>query len=124
MTAKRKPLAAMAAEASTVAAEATKEPAKKPAARKPAAKKSAATKPATTKAPAKTRTVKAASAKTKPAPLREIGPEGLKATNLRLPIEMHKRLQFQRIEEGRPVNDIIVQAIHEYLRRASGPARK
>jgi hypothetical protein len=60
---------------------------------------------------------------TKPKPLRELDADSLAAMNLRLPKEMHKRLQFQRIEEGRPMNDLIVEAIHDYLRRASGPAR-
>ena len=50
--------------------------------------------------------------------------EDLTAMHIRLPKATHKRLKFQSIEEDRPMNDIIFDAVEAYLRGASGPARK
>ena len=57
-------------------------------------------------------------------PIRDMDKGDLSAMHIRVPKATHKRLRLQRIEEDRPMNDIIAQAIEEYLRRASGPARK
>ncbi|MEP2681846.1 MAG: hypothetical protein ABJP44_09205 [Sulfitobacter sp.] len=56
--------------------------------------------------------------------IKDMDKDDLSAMHIRLPKATHKRLRLQRIEEDRPMNDIIVQAIEEYLRRASGPSRK
>lgn len=60
----------------------------------------------------------------KTTPIKEIDKDALTAMHVRLPKEMHKRLQLQRIEEERPMNDIIAEAIDTYLRRTSGPAKR
>lgn len=127
MTKKRTPLTELAAEAKADA------PAKPAPAEKPSAKSNgkAESKPARKPRTAKPAAANATSTKAapgwtpnaKPKPLRDLDPSNLSAMNLRMPKEMHKRLQFQRIEEGRPMNDVIVEAIHNYLRKASGPAR-
>lgn len=121
MTKKRTSLTELAAEAKAGAPE----PAKKQVAKnsKKATTASASKPPAAKATPAKTKTAAGWTPNAKPKPLRELDADSLKAMNLRMPKEMHKRLQLQRIEEGRPMNDVIVEAIHNYLRRASGPAR-
>lgn len=122
MTKKRTPLTELAAEAKADA------PAKQAPAEKPVAKgdgkaaSAPARKPRTAK-PVSTKAAPGWTPNAKPKPLRDLDPSNLSAMNLRMPKEMHKRLQFQRIEEGRPMNDVIVEAIHNYLRKASGPAR-
>jgi hypothetical protein len=56
-------------------------------------------------------------------PIKEMDKDDLTAMHIRLPKSMHKRLKLQNIEEGRPMNDIIAEAIEIYLHRSSGPAR-
>lgn len=79
--------------------------------------------PETTQAPAKHSPQKAGLA-SKTKPIKEMEKDDLTAMHIRLPKEMHKRLQLQRIEEERPMNDIITEAIDTYLRRTSGPAKR
>ncbi|MFG6546372.1 toxin-antitoxin system HicB family antitoxin [Sulfitobacter sp. 1A13730] len=59
----------------------------------------------------------------KPKPLRDYEADSLSAMNVRMPKEMHRSLKIRGAEEDRTMNDLIVEAIHNYLRRASGPAR-
>lgn len=73
-------------------------------------------------APAKKKATSASSGAVKA--IKDMDKADLTAMHIRVPKATHKRLQLQRIEEDRPMNDIIVQAIEEYLRRASGPARR
>lgn len=75
--------------------------------------------------PAKPAKKKAASTNSgAPRAIKDMDKGDLSAMHIRIPKETHKRLRLQRIEEDRPMNDIIAQAIEEYLRRASGPGRK
>lgn len=41
-----------------------------------------------------------------------------------VPGETWKALQFQRIQEGRPVSDIVNDAINAYLKSVGGPEAK
>ncbi len=56
--------------------------------------------------------------------IKDMPKENLTAMHIRLPKATHKRLKLQNIEEGRPMNDIIFDAVEAYLRRANGPSRK
>ena len=49
-------------------------------------------------------------------------PENSKAMSLRVPPALWKELQLRKIDEGRPVNAIIIDAVQAYLRRAGGKA--
>ena len=47
-------------------------------------------------------------------------PDNSKAMSLRVPPALWKELQFRKIDEGRPVNAIIIDAIQAYLKSAGG----
>lgn len=47
-------------------------------------------------------------------------PENSKAMSLRVPPALWKELQLRKIDESRPVNAIVIDAIQAYLRRAGG----
>lgn len=87
---------------------------------------------AVTEKPKPAAAVKKPSPKAKPATattgkvtaIKDMAKEDLTAMHIRLPKATHKRLKFQSIEEDRPMNDIIFDAVEAYLRGASGPARK
>jgi hypothetical protein len=49
-------------------------------------------------------------------------PENSKAMSLRVPPALWKELQLRKIDEGRPVNAIIIDAVQAYLKRAGGKA--
>ena len=49
-------------------------------------------------------------------------PENSKAMSLRVPPALWKELQLRKIDEGRPVNAIIIEAVQAYLRQAGGKA--
>lgn len=49
-------------------------------------------------------------------------PENSKAMSLRVPPALWKELQLRKIDEARPVNAIIIDAVQAYLRRAGGKA--
>lgn len=57
-------------------------------------------------------------------PIKDMPKEDLTAMHIRIPKATHKRLKLQHIEEGRPMNDIIHDAVDAYLRRANGPSRR
>lgn len=48
--------------------------------------------------------------------------ENSKAMSLRVPPALWKELQLRKIDEGRPVNAIIIDAVQAYLKRAGGKA--
>ncbi|TYB83733.1 hypothetical protein [Oceaniovalibus sp. ACAM 378] len=76
------------------------------------------------KAPASTEKEATSTAQGAVKPIKEMDKADLTAMHIRLPKATHRRLKLQNIEEERPMNDIIVEAIEAYLRRSSGPARK
>jgi len=47
-------------------------------------------------------------------------PENSRAMSLRVTPALWKELQLRKIDEGRPVNAIIIDAVHAYLKRAGG----
>jgi|GEM_PF-6041522 len=49
-------------------------------------------------------------------------PDNSKAMSLRVPPALWKELQLRKIDEGRPVNAIIIDAIQAYLRVVGGKA--
>lgn len=46
--------------------------------------------------------------------------QDLKAMSLRVPPALWRDLQLRKLDENRPVNAIIIEAIQQYLRRAGG----
>lgn len=65
---------------------------------------------------------KAATEADTPDPVEKSEPENSKAMSLRVPPALWKELQLRKIDEGRPVNAIIIAAVEAYLRRAGGKA--
>ncbi|MAJ77143.1 hypothetical protein [Sulfitobacter sp. TMED3] len=49
-------------------------------------------------------------------------PDNSRAMSLRVPPSLWKELQLKKIDEGRPVNAIIIDAIQAYLKSVGGKA--
>lgn len=47
---------------------------------------------------------------------------GILSTNLRLPVELHRAFKVASLEDGRPVNGLIVEAMEQYIARRRGRA--
>jgi len=43
--------------------------------------------------------------------------KGVKQLALRLPENLHKDLKIKCVQEGRPMGDVLIELIKEYLRR-------
>lgn len=39
-------------------------------------------------------------------------------STFRLPVDLHRRLKIQAVQEGRPIADVLIDAIEVYLSRA------
>ena len=73
--------------------------------------------------------VKASKAGAEPAPVPEdiafaakAKSDDFKAMSLRVPPSLWRDLQLRKLDEDRPVNAIIIDAIEQYLKRAGGRA--